>query len=139
MINPAPSEIQIQESVLDQPLVVGSVELAPSAVHQVFSVESGPHNPHVLLVSSDSSDLEKDSPVSVLQEAAPPPPKMEATEDIPPAFEMEVMEEASASVTSGEDLLGSMVAPPSSLVASFDWSRFAGFCLPSHVPFEITV
>ena len=64
---------------------------------------------------------------------------MEAPEDIPPAFEMEVMEDASSTVTSGEDLRLSMVAPPSSLVASFDWNRFAGFRLPSYVPFEITV
>ena len=64
---------------------------------------------------------------------------MEAPEDIPPAFEMEVMEDAPSLVTPGEDLLGSMVSPPSTLVASFDWSRFAGFRLPSYVPFEITV
>ena len=32
-----------------------------------------------------------------------------------------------------------MVPPPSSLVASFDWSRFAGYHLPSYVPFEITI
>ena len=74
------------------------------------------------MISSDSSDLEKDSPVPVLQEAAPPPPMMEASKDIPLAFEMEVMEDASSSVTSGEDLRMSMVAHPSSLVASFDWS-----------------
>ena len=47
LVDPAPSEIQIQESVPDQPLVMGSVELAPSTVHQVFSVESGPHIPQV--------------------------------------------------------------------------------------------
>ena len=58
---------------------------------------------------------------------------MEALEDTPPAFELEVMEEAPDFETSGEDLLCSMVAPPSSLVASFDWSRFAGFRLPSYV------
>ena len=84
-------------------------------------MEIGPHITQVLLVSSDSSDLEKDSPVPISQEVAPPPPVMEVLEDTPPAFEMEVMEDApSSSVTSGEDLLGSMVAPPSSLVASFD-------------------
>ena len=65
LVDPTPPKIQIQESVPDHPLVVGSVELAPSAVHQVFSVESGPHNPHVLLVSSDSSDLERDSPIPI--------------------------------------------------------------------------
>ena len=32
-----------------------------------------------------------------------------------------------------------MVPPPSSLVVSFDWSRFAGYSLTSYVPFEITV
>ena len=140
LVDPAPSEIQIQESIPDKPLVVGSVELALSTVHQVFSVESGSHTPHVLLVSSDSSELEKDSPVPVLQEVSPPPPKMEATEDFPPAFEMEVVEDApSSSVTPGEDHLSSMVAPPSILFASFDWNRFAGYRLPSYVPFEITV
>ena len=53
---------------------------------------------------------------------------------------MEVVEDApSSSVTLGEDHLGSMVAPLSSLVSSFDWSRFSGYRLPSYVPFEITV
>ena len=140
LVDPAPSKIQIQESAPDQPLVVGSVELAPSMVHQVFFVESGPHTPHVLLVSSDSSDLEKYSPVPGPQEVAPPPPLMEVPEDTPPAFEMEVMEDApSSSVTLGEDHLSSMVPPSSSLVASFDWSRFARYRLPSYVPFEIIV
>ena len=64
---------------------------------------------------------------------------MEVPEDTPPTFEMEVVEDAPSSVTPWEDHLGSMVAPPSSLVASFDWNRFAGFRLPSYVPFEITV
>ena len=45
----------------------------------------------------------------------------------------------SSSITPREDHISSMVAPPSSLVASFDWSRFAGYRLPSYVPFEITV
>ena len=65
LVDPAPLEVQIHESVLDQILVVGSVELAPSVVHQVFSVNSGSHIPHVLLLSLDSSDLEKDSPVPI--------------------------------------------------------------------------
>ena len=65
---------------------------------------------------------------------------MEVPEDTPPTFEMEVVVDAlSSSVTPGEDHLGSMVAPPSSLVTSFDWSRFAGYRLPSYVPFEITI
>ena len=67
LVDPAPLEIKIQESIPDQPLVMGSIELAPSMVHQVFSVESGSHIPQVLLVSSDSSDLEKDSPVPISQ------------------------------------------------------------------------
>ena len=125
LVDPAPSKIQIQESIIDQPLVVGSVELAPSAVHQVFSNESGPHIPRVLLVSSDSSDLEKDSPAHVPQEVSPSPSVMKVLEDNPPTFEMEVVEDAPSSVTSGEDHLGSMVAPPISLVASFDCNRFA--------------
>ena len=65
LVDPTPSEIQNQESIPDQPLVVGSVELAPSVVHQVFSIESGTHIPQVLLVSLDSSDLEKYSPVPI--------------------------------------------------------------------------
>ena len=32
-----------------------------------------------------------------------------------------------------------MVPPPCILVASFDWSRFTGYCLPSYVPFDITI
>ena len=65
---------------------------------------------------------------------------MEVLEDTPPDFMMEVMEDAPSSpVTPREDHLGSMVAPPSSLVTSFDWSRFAGYRLHSYVPFEITV
>ena len=65
---------------------------------------------------------------------------MEVPKDTPPAFKMEVVEDApSSSITPGEDHLGSMVAPPSSLVTSFDWSRFAGYRLPSYVPFEIMV
>ena len=51
LVDLAPSKIQIQESIPDQPLVMGLVELAPSTVHQVFSVESGSHTPQVLLVS----------------------------------------------------------------------------------------
>ena len=65
---------------------------------------------------------------------------MEVPEDTPPAFEMEVVEDAPySSITPGEDHLSSMVAPSSSLVASFEWNRFAGYHLPSYVPFEIMV
>ena len=75
-------------------------------------MESGSHIPQVLLVSSDSSDLEKDSPIPISQEDAPPPLVMEVSEDTPLAFEMEVVEDASSSssLTPGEDHLGSMVA-----------------------------
>ena len=59
LVNPTPPEIQIKESIPDQPLVVGSVELAPSTVHQVFSVESGSRTPQVLLVSSDPQTWRK--------------------------------------------------------------------------------
>ena len=41
--------------------------------------------------------------------------------------------------TEGIYHLSPMVPPPSSLAASFDWGRFAGYRLPSYVPFEITV
>ena len=93
LVNPAPPKIQIHESIPSQPLVVGSVELAPSAVHQVFSVKSGSHTPHGLLVSSDSLDLEKYSPVPVPLESTPPPPMMEVPEDTPSTSMMEVAED----------------------------------------------
>ena len=53
---------------------------------------------------------------------------------------MEVQEDAPlATVTPWDDHFSSMVPPPSSLIASFNWSRFTGYCLPSCVPFEITI
>ena len=67
LVDPAPLEIQIQESVPDQQLDVESVDLIPPMVHQVFSVESGSHPSHVLLVSSNSSNLETNSLVPVTQ------------------------------------------------------------------------
>ena len=76
---------------------MGSVELAPSAVHQVFSVESGSHTPWVLLVSLDSSDSKKYSPIPISQEVAPPPPVMEVLEDTLPDSMMEVVEDAPSS------------------------------------------
>ena len=127
LLDPAPPKIHHHESILDQPLVMGSVELAPSAVHQVFSVESGSHPPHALFVSSDSSDLEKVSSIPIAQEVSPPTLEMEIEEDSPLAL-----------VTLRENHLSFMVPPPSSLVASFDWSQFASCHLPSYVPFEIT-
>ena len=55
---------------------------------------------------------------------------MEVPEDPPSTSMMELTEDAPSSpVTPGEDHLGSMVAPPSSLVTSFDWSRFEGYRL----------
>ena len=128
MVDPTSPKIKNHKSIPDQPLVTKSVDLTPLVVHQVFSVESGSHPPHVLLVSSGSSDLEKYYSILVVQEAAPPAPMMEFLEDAP-----------LAPVTPGDDHVISMVPPPSSLVASFDWSRFAGYHLPSYVPFEITV
>ena len=63
---------------------------------------------------------------------------MEVPEDTLPDSVMEVMKDAPSSiVTPREYHLGSMVAPPSSLVASFEWSQFAGYRLLSYVPFEI--
>ena len=75
LIDLAPPEIQIQESIPNQPLEVESIDLIPPMVHQVFSIESGSHSPHVLLVSSDSLDLEKYSFVPVVQELTPPTPR----------------------------------------------------------------
>ena len=109
-------------------MVEESVNLTPPVVHQVFSIESGSHPPHVLLVSSDASNLEKDSPVPVVQEFSPPAPMMEVLDDSPLPI-----------VTLGDDHSILVVPPPSSLVTSFDWSRFSGYRLPSYVSFEITV
>ena len=123
LVGPTPPEIHRCESVLDQPLVVGSVELAPSTVHQLFSVESGSHTPHVLLVSLDSPDSEKDSPVPVVQETAPSAPVIEVAEDSIPDLIMEIEDDVPlVPVTPMEDHPDSMVTPPSSLIASFDWS-----------------
>ena len=77
LVDPIPLEILIHESILDQPLVVESVDLTPLVVHQVFYVKIRSHPPHVPLVSSDSSDLEKYSSVHVVQEVTPPTPMME--------------------------------------------------------------
>ena len=63
-------EIQFDESIPNQPLDVEMVDLIPPMVHQVFFVESGSHPPHLLLVSSESSDLEKGPPIPVTQEVS---------------------------------------------------------------------
>ena len=140
LVDPAPPEIPIQESVPKKSLDVASVNFIPSMVHQVFSVESGSHIPKVLIVSSDSSDLEKYSPIPIPLEDTPLPPMMEVLEDTPFASMMEVVEDSPSSlITPREDHLSSMVAPLIILVAFFDWGRFAGYRLPSYVPFEITV
>lgn len=128
LADPAPSKIQNHESIPNQPLVEESAYRILPMVHQVFSVESGSHTPYVLLVSSYSSKLEKDLPVSMVQEVASPIPTSMVQEDAP-----------LAPVTQSDDHIFPMVPLPSSLVASFDWSRFAGYRLPSYVPFEITV
>ena len=77
LLDPAPLEIWVQDSVPDQTLVKESVDLTPFVVHQVFSIEIQSNPPHVLLVSLDSSNLEKDSSIPIVQETAPPTPMMD--------------------------------------------------------------
>ena len=76
----------------------------------------------------------------MVQETAPLAPVIEVAEDSILDLIMEIEEDVPfVPVTPREDHLDSMVAPPSSLVASFDWSRLTGCRLPSYVPFVITV
>ena len=79
-----------------------------SVIHSV-SEES---NSHVLLVSSDSPELDDGFPI---------PDSPENCDSVPP-----------------EQGGNHMVPPPSSSVVSFDWSRLTTPPLPSHVPFWVT-
>jgi len=97
------------QPVLDQPLVGKSVNSSSPPVDHSVSEE---HNSHVLLVSSDSPELENGSPIPAAPENPPSVP-----------FEH-----------GGNH----MIPPPSSSVISFDWSRLTTSPLPSHVPFWVT-
>jgi len=88
--------------VLDQPLVGKSVDSGSPPIDHSVSEE---HNSHVLLVSSDSPESGNDTPIP-------------ATPERP----------ASVPLEQGGN---HMIPPPSSLVASFDWSRLTTYRLPS--------
>jgi len=97
------------QPALDQPLVgKGDDSHSPPVDHPV-SEES---NSHVLLVSSESPDLDKDFGISTAPE----------TSDSVPS----------------EQGGNHMIPPPSSSVVSFDWSHLTTPPLPSHVPFWVT-
>jgi len=97
------------QPIPDQPLVGKSVDSSSPPDHSV----SEEHHAHVLLVSSDSPESRNDSPI-------PTAPKS------PPSVPLE---------HGGNHT----IPPPSSLVASFDWNRLIASCLPSNMPFQITV
>lgn len=97
-------------------MIEQTVELAPPSVKFTFPVESDPHTTQVLLVSSVLNELEVNTLVPEVHESSSHVPiKQEANSHVP-------------------------TKPPlSSLVTSFDWSRLAGYHLPSYVPFQIIV
>jgi hypothetical protein len=117
LVNPTLSESESHESILDQPLVEKMVDLTPPSVNRTFPIESEPHTAQVLLVSSVSNELGGKSSHSQVHERILPFP---------------IEQEGGSSHIP-------MTPPPSSLVTSFDWSRLAGYHLPSYVPFQITV
>lgn len=106
LVNPALFESESRESILNQPLVEKTIDLAPPLVKCTFLVESEPHTTQVLLVSSVSNELEGNPPIYEVHERS---------SHIPIALE------------------GSSHTPtppsPSSLVTLFDWSRLAGYPL----------
>jgi len=91
------------------------VDLAPHSVNHTFPVESELHTTQVLLVSLVLNELEENSPV----------PKVHDISLVP------IVQKSSSCIL--------MTPPSSSLVTSFDWSRLAGYRLPSYVPFQIIV
>jgi len=110
LVQPPLPEPGFAKPVPDQPLVGKSVDSgSPPINHSVLEE----HNSHVLLVSSDSPESGNDSPIP-------------ATPECP----------ASVPLEQGGN---HTIPPPSSLVASFDWSRLTTYRLPSHVPFWVTV
>jgi len=94
----------------DQPLVRKNVDSGSPPIDHSVSKE---HNSHVLLISSDSPESGNDSPI---------PATLKRLVSVPL-----------------EQRGNHMIPPPSSLVASFDWSRLTTYRLPSHVPFWVTV
>lgn len=94
-------------------MVEKSVDLVPPLVAHSVPTESGDHTAHVLLVSSDSHESKGDPPILVVQERPSPIP-----------------------VEHGGN---HMIPLPSSSTISFDWGLLTAFCLPSYVPFQITI
>jgi len=104
---PEPSYTQ---PVPDQPLVGKGVDSSlPPLDHSVLEKKIS----HVLLVSSESPELDRD-------------------------FAIPTAPETSVSVTS-EQGGNHTIPPPGSSVVSFDWSHLTPPRLPSHVPFWVTV
>ena len=111
-VNPALSEIESRESILDEPLVYEMVDLAPPLVNHTFPIESEPHTTQVLLVSSVLNALEGNPLVHKVHERSSLVPiEKEGIFHVP------------------------TTPPPSSLVTSFDWIRLARYHLSSYVPF----
>lgn len=99
--------------VPNQPLVGKSVNLVLKLATHFVPEEHSDHTTHVLLVSSDSHESKSDPPIPVVQESP-----------------------SSIPVEQG----GNHVLPPlSSSIISFDWGHLTAYCLPSYVPFQITV
>ena len=112
LVNPTLSESDSCESALDQPLVEKPVDLAPPLFNRTFPVESEPCTTQVLLTSSVSNELEINTPIPEVHEIISLVP---------------IKEEGSSHVPT--------TPPLSSLVTSFNWSRLAGYHLPSYVAF----
>jgi len=85
---------------------------SPPVDHSVPE-EHHDHTAHVLLISSYSPESENDPPIPIDSES-------------PSSFPV-------------EHRGNHMIPPPSSSIISFDWSHLTTFCLPSYVPFQITL
>jgi len=69
LVNPTLLEHDYLVSILDQPLVGRSVDLALPLVAHSVPKESGDHITYVLLVSSDSHESKSDPPIPIVQES----------------------------------------------------------------------
>ena len=85
-VDSALSETHSPEFVPDQSLTLKKVNLVPSKVHLVFSVESRSHPSQVLFVSYDSPGSEVNPPVSMIQEGDPLIPVTTVPESDPPSL-----------------------------------------------------
>ena len=66
LVNLTLSEIESRESILDQPWVEKTVDLAPPSVNHTFPLKSEPHIAQVLLVSNE---LEENTPITEVHES----------------------------------------------------------------------